>query len=492
MCQQRPGCIKRVILGPIFYACILMTAYLPVLGAQTVAELFASNMVLQRDRKVPIWGTGKSGENITVVFAKQKKKTRVGKDGTWRVELDELQVGDPETLMVLGTQKIIFENVLVGEVWFGSGQSNMFTPASWYKADSALTEMIANPPKDLRIYYEGKWQSTYGTEFSALLFAFGVHLQKNLQVPVGLAVAAQGSTASRLWLTPEMAMADAALKLQVEALELAYQNEKKLDPKKRMPGILSGMGSLYEKKVRPFNGLAIRGVLWDQGESDTGLPELSQHAVMQALIHGWRNNWGQDFHWLCIQKPSGGGCAWDYTNPMNKEAKPFMKLPASNTYSKLTARRDQFARMASIDKTVTVPASDLVGGLHPKYKSVYGQRAADVAMGFVYKSSKTYSGPMYVDHRIKGGTIAVKFTHVGKGLAFKHGSTLQGFEIAGEDGQWQWATHCNIVKDVVMVTCAAIKKPVHVRYAWHAVHPWANLFNKDGLPAFTFSTQDAQ
>jgi len=216
---------------------------------------------------------------------------------------------------------------------------------------------------------------------------------------------------------------------------------------------------------------------------------------MGALIRGWRREWGQgDFPFLHIQKPSGGGCAWD------KKGDPVTRLAGDFT-EKLPARirpgdgnyRKMHIRIIQYPKTFMVTASDLGGGIHPLNKSGYGARACRVALGAVYGKDVEIYGPVYDSHKIEGATIRITFKHVGKGLAFKGGDKLQGFAIAGADGVFHWAdaridpsTGSGQAGETVVVSCDKVSKPTAVRYACANQCAWANLFNKDGLPALTF------
>jgi sialate O-acetylesterase len=233
-------------------------------------------------------------------------------------------------------------------------------------------------------------------------------------------------------------------------------------------------------------------VLWDQGESGTAIQSVDQFTLMGALIRGWRNEWGQgDFPFLYVQKPSGGGCAWDLDDPTTKQASKFAPLPKAVPPTSAGLYRELHIRIMNHPNTAMVIATDLGSGIHPVNKSGYGDRACRVALGMVYGKKIEYYGPLYASNKIEGDKVIVKFTHTGQGLAFKHGQKLQGFAIAGEDKQFRWADA--VIEgegDTVIVSSAEVKKPLAVRYAWNGDHPWANLFNKDGLPALTFRTDD--
>jgi len=188
-----------------------------------------------------------------------------------------------------------------------------------------------------------------------------------------------------------------------------------------------------------------------------------------------------------VQKISGGGPAWDYEDPVTKNGSKFGPLPAAVPAD--GAYRETHIKIASYPKTAMVIASDLGSGTHPTNKSGYGARAVRVAQGFVYGENVEYYGPVYASHKVEDGKVRIKFTHTGQGLAARHADKLQGFAIAGEDKKFVWADAV-IDGDSVVVSSATVPKPVAVRYAWAGNFPWANLFNKNGLPAQTFRTDD--
>jgi sialate O-acetylesterase len=489
--------------------------------------VLSSHMVLQRGRAVPIWGTAKPGEKVTVKFRKQEKSTEAGKDGKWLVKLDALEAGGPDKLTVSGSNTLTLDDVLVGEVWVGSGQSNVAGGVNGYlRGDKVLAGLTAKAPyAKLRLLRgAGRWQEATEKNvkgFSALLFAFGVRLHQELKVPVGLMVGAVGGTPSGYWLSEAAFKADPACQSAVkqfaksypavyerllkqykqelqkwEQLAEAAKEAGKKPPRKPAPPMKPGVvargkiGHLYEAFVRPMIPHAIRGVLWDQGESGTAVNGVDQYTLMGALIRGWRKEWGQgDFPFLYVQKPSGGGCAWDPKDPVTDKADRFTPLPKKVPGAGEGLYREVHLRIRGYPNTALVISSDLGPGIHPTNKSGYGARACRVALGMVYGRKVEYYGPMYAAHEVDGSKMRLTFTHVGKGLAFRHGEKLQGFMVAGKDRVFHWADAV-IDGDAVVVSCAKVKEPAAVRYAWAQRHPWANLFNKDGLPATTFRTDD--
>jgi sialate O-acetylesterase len=464
----------------------------------TVDKMFTDHMVLQRDLAVPIWGTAEPKEAIEVRFRDQSRKTTADKDGKWIVKLDKLKVGVPGKLTISGKNTVTLDDVLVGEVWVGSGQSNMAGRCGNYmRNDKVLAEMAnGGPYPTLRLYGRSGWQvadKKTAPAFSALHFAFGFNLHKELKVPVGLMVGAVGGTPSGRWLSGDMAAADEALMEKLKAtgrVPAGAQDKKQKDGKKGAGAAKPHkFGDLYARFIEPKVPYGIRGVLWDQGESRTQIPGVDQYTAMNALINGWRKTWGQgDFHFLHIQKPSGEGCAWDAANPTNRGALKFGKLLKNHTGAARSLEYPlRHIKIGTLRNAPLVIASDLRIGIHPQCKSGYGKRACRVALGVVYGKGVAVSGPVYKSHKVEGSAIRVAFDHVGKGLALRHAESVQGFEIAGEDGKWAWAD-AKIDGDAILVSSKEVAKPVRVRYAFARRHNFANLFNKDGLPALMFTT----
>ena len=500
-------------------ACVLiLAAGGAATGEARVNGVFADHMVLQREMPVPVWGTAAAGETVTVAFAGQTKTATADKDGKWMLRLDALKTSaEGGTLVVqssIDNRKSEIKDVLVGEVWVGSGQSNMAGGTGGYaRRDEVLAAMVkAGPYPKLRLY-RGGWKEATAANvngFSALLFAFGQPLQKELGVPLGLIVGAVGGTPSGRWLSPEMLSADAACQALLKKAGVGATEDQQAKykealakweeavkaakaAKKRPPRRPRGpvrVGDLYAAHIAPVVPYAIRGVLWDQGESGTAVSAVDQFTMMGALIKGWRAAWGQgDFPFLYIQKPSGGGCAAEAKgdDPVTRMADAFTAQPAGPNKDNDGLYRQLHVRIMQHPKTAMVSASDLGSGVHPVNKSGYGRRACRVALGFVYGRDVEIYGPLYASHKVEGGKVRVSFTHVGKGLVFRNGEKLQGFEIAGADGAYQWADAA-IDGETVVLASDKVARPVAVRYGWSRNRTWANLFNKDHLPALTFRT----
>ena len=326
-----------------------------VLGVATVAAgdvklppVISSHMVLQRDMPVPIWGTASPGEKVTVKFRDQEKSAVADPQGKWLVQIDPLKAGGPDTLTVAAANTVTLDDVLVGEVWVGSGQSNMETYVNFYKNDELLDKVAAAGPyprlraikSDIKTKHP-KWQAASLDaipEFPALAFVFGVQLQQELDVPVGLVIGVIGGTPTAPWLPAAAYAQDPGFRKEVarltdssyfdDAMKKYEQDKAKYNVKAEAlkkqgknpgwppnvplrPGEANSpkeIGWLYAQHIQPYIPYAVRGVLWDQGESGTGLGGMNHYVVMGALIRGWRQAWGRDdLPFLYVQKPSGGG-----------------------------------------------------------------------------------------------------------------------------------------------------------------------------------------
>ncbi len=512
--------IWSFVVSVVAVTAVALQAAVPVPPAPKLQlpAVLSSHMVLQRDMLVPVWGAAVPGATVTVEFAGQTKTAQANEKGAWQVKLDPMAASAESRAMTISVSPadpaqapITLEDVLVGEVWVGSGQSNMAQPVKAYTTDDRVlaTNAAANYPQLRLNNAKAQWQPATPEEssnFSALMFSFGVPLQKAINVPVGLMVGAAGSSPSRLWLSKvayqndpgcQAAVAKALAAYDDEKEQLAYANklsvwnqavavaktEGKPPPSKAWrpvapvrPGVNDpAMGSLYERYIRPYQPYAIRGVLWDQGESGTEIVGVDQYTLMGALIRGWRQEWGQgDFPFIYVQKPSGAGIGSGRLPPVP---------PASSPTD--GRRRESYTRIMQYPNTAMVISSDLGWGLHPRDKSRYGLRAARVALGMVYGQPVEYYGPIYLSHTVEGNQVRIRFSHIGQGLTTQGGGKLQGFSVAGADKIFFWA-EAVIEGDTVVASSDKVPAPVAVRYAWALDHPWANLLNKDGLPSVTF------
>jgi len=527
-------------LKPAAAAALLVAVCRIAAGSTALAEIalpgiLGSHMVLQRDMPVPIWGTAGKGETISVRFRDQEKTAVAEPDGRWMLRLDPLAAGGPDALTIEGSSSkpVALDDVLVGEVWLGSGQSNMDTTP---KSSRAEAEKLGQPPDPrlmrdieqsyprLRLFRHNAstkgmptWRpSTPETNrnSSALLFEFGIQLQAELDVPVGLVMGAEGGTHTFVWIPRDAFLKDASIQAILAKGASAFETKRRqaqeeLDrwksseaaalpgakPPVRVPvhpNEQPAVGQNYRRFIRVHAPFAIRGVLWDQGESGSGIDGIDVHTMMGPLIAAWRADWEQgEFPWIYMQKPSGWGCPLDSADPLTERAVPFAPLPPRLPWGyDGGGRRVMFARIREYPNTAMACVSDLGVGLHPLDKTAYATRAVRVAMRAAYSAPVEIYGPEFRSmDLLENGRIRVHFKGVGPGLAVPAGRPLQGFAIAGEDRVWRWA-EALIEGDTVVVWNQSVPKPVAVRYGWAERMPWATLFSGNGLPALTFRTDD--
>lgn len=453
--------------------------------------VIGSGMILQRDMAVPIWGWAEAGEEVTVSFAGQTKKAKASDDGKWMVKLDSLKANaNGAALTISGKNKINLDNVLVGEVWICSGQSNMewsvkqsINPKEEVAAaNQPLIRLFNVPghtvsplPKDEGA---GQWQvcdPNSVNNFSAVGYFFGRRLHKDLKVPVGLIGSNWGGTRIEPWTTL------AGFESVPELSKIAEQ-VKSYKPDTRVGG--GHPSAIYNSMVHPLIPFAMRGGIWYQGESN-GSEGVTYYQKKHALVNGWRKafqNKDLAFYWVQLanfqkesDKPEGGD-GWAKLREAQTQA---LDIPGTG--------------MAVI--TDIGAANDI----HPKNKQDVGWRLAQWALHQTYgQKNLVPSGPLYKSHKVEGNKIRLSFDHVGSGLIVgkKNGleptaevkdGKLEHFSISGKDNKWVWAD-AKIDGQTVVVESTEISEPVAVRYGFTMNPAKANLYNKEGLPAGPFRT----
>lgn len=463
-------------------------------------------MVLQSGKPVPVWGTADADAEITVAIAGQKKTTKADAKGQWSLKLDALTVAaEPQTLTI-GDKTI--NDVLIGEVWLGSGQSNMAMQVQGAK-DYEGSKAAARVPT-IRVFTEssaaattaqtvgrGVWvvcsPETVG-RFSATLYFFGRTVQEALKQPVGLINSSVGGTPIESWISPEAQQASAELKPFFEAMEkdkaefdeakvkAGYERqvkkwseevkrakaEGKAAPRKPRDPIETrqrkgDVGGLFNGKISPLIPYAIRGAVWYQGEANSnGFKPPFYQQQLTLLAKDWRSRWNDEFPFAWVQLPNftKAGEGW------------------------LLVREQMLNALSTIPNSGMAITLDLGDpkNIHPVNKQEVGHRLAQWALGAVYhKDVPDISGPLIDAAMVKGGAFVLTFKHA-KGLNSK--GELTGFEIAGADGQWQ-AAEAKIDGETVIVSCKTIAEPKQVRYAWKD-NPVATLYNGAGIPASPF------
>ncbi|MCB1277555.1 sialate O-acetylesterase [Prosthecobacter sp.] len=475
-------------------------------AAVTLPAVFSDHMVLQSGKPVPVWGTADANAEVSVTIAGQTKTAKADAEGKWSLKLDALTASsEPQTLTV-GDKTI--NDVLVGEVWLGSGQSNMAMSVQGAK-DFDQTKKESNLPL-IRMFTEGSSASdtaqTQGKgtwvvctpdtvgRFSATLFFFGRTVYATLQTPVGLINSSVGGTPIESWISPEEQHASAELKPFFAAVkkddatfdeakaragyekQLAKWTEDvkkakaagKEAPRKPRDPVETrkrkgNVGGLFNGKISPLIPYAIRGAVWYQGEANSQDPKAPFYqAQLTLLAKDWRTRWSDEFPFAWVQLPNftRAGEGWMIVREQ--------MMNALNT-------------IPNSGMAITLDIGD-AKNIHPTNKQEVGRRLAQWALGSVYhKDVPDTAGPLIKEATVKGGEIVCAFTHA-KGLTAK--GDLTGFEVAGADGQWQPAD-AKIDGEKVIVSSKAVPEPKNVRYAWKD-NPTASLFNGAGIPASPF------
>lgn len=474
--------------------------------------LFTDNMVLQRGLPVTVWGTAENGENIVVKFQGQTVKS-TAKDGKWSVKLSPL-LGNatPDVLTAEGKNKVQVQNVVVGEVWLCSGQSNMDFPLHRAENGPAAIEAATNPLPNLRLFFvprvkadaplseiNSQWvpaNAVTMSNFSAVAFFFGRDLQKALNTPVGLIQASWGGSTAEAWMNrkaiegqPELARdlldaypqsfqryKEAKARYDREAEELAREGRKPAQPAPTPPW---KVGELYNGMISPLIPIAIRGAVWYQGEANVSRA-WQYRTLLPELIRTWRTEW---------RNASRGVEQGNFTF-LTVQLAPFGKIqdePGPSAWAELREAQLLAARLPKAGTVVITDAGD-ENDLHPVHKEPVGARLAIAARGIAYGEKLIFSGPTLRNLSIKNDKAQVTFNYFGTGLDAR-GGPLRGFAICGDDQKFVWGKALITGTNVVTVSHPDIKRPVAVRYGW-ADYPTGNLWNRIGLPASPFRTDD--
>lgn len=475
-------------------------------AAVELNPLFSDGAVLQRGQPVPVWGTARDGEQVTVEFDDQKVNTTAA-DGKWSVNLKPLKEGGPFTMTITGDNAVTVNNLLVGEVWLCSGQSNMHFRMSG--VENSKREIAAANHPALRFFnvpqqmeqspataLQGAWKTispeTAG-QCSAVAYYFGRDLQKKLGVPVGLIISSVGGTRIESWMRAETLAATGESAAMVKkwsevspeefkrintdysvfqhqrddvhprAVKAAKTQGLPISPPPVAPKIRTHdcPSALHNGMIAPLQPFAIRGAIWYQGESNSGLPAPYQK-LLPAMIGDWRKVWGKELPFLFVQLAPHRN-----TRPAFREAQQ---------------RIWQSTPLTAMAVTTDVGNAN---DIHPTRKEPVGQRLALAARALTYGEKLEYSGPLYDSMIVKSGKIILSFKHVGGGLIAKDGE-LKGFTIAGDDKNFIPAK-AEIQGATLIVSAEGVTNPQAVRYGW-ANFPEVNLFNREGLPASPFRT----
>ena len=478
-------------------AAVLFAANFSVRAAVKLAAVFGDNMVLQQQMAVPVWGWAEPGAQVTVKFAGQEKSTRAATDGKWLVKLDKLNASfAPQLLTVAAGETNVFTNILVGEVWLASGQSNMEKPIGKQPGQkptlNAAAELAAANFPNLRVFKVEKtlaatpqpdltkfngWRACHsnaldGISFSAAAYFFGREVHTNLNVPVGLIESSWGGTRIEPW-TPPAGFEQVASQKKFAAPITGTNRLSNTRPL-----------AIYNAMIAPLTGFALRGALWYQGESNLmGTNENNDYREyadkMAALVGGWRAVWGEgNFPFYFVQL-----APFKYYGAKTQRANSPEQLAEFWALQAHAAEHIKNTGMA-----VTTDLVDNLDDIHPRNKSDVGHRLALLALENTYGRKVVSHGPVFRRATFSGSKAILKFNHTDGGLRSQDGQPLTFFTVAGADGKFV-AAAAKIVGDTVEVSASEIAKPTTVRFAWtETAQP--NFFNGAGLPAEPFRTDD--
>jgi len=452
-------------------------------------KVIGHNMVLQRLKTVPIWGTASKGEKVTVTFGGQHKETVANDSGKWMVKLNPMQASEqPRQMTITGTNTIVLKNILVGEVWLCSGQSNMEYAMRKYSNYKSNVKGYKPPEDDLnnanntniRIFLVRRkymspdsthagWDAAMGrslVDFSAVGYYFAKELYAKLHIPIGMISSAVPGSRIEPWIEADKMNVSPKLK-----------NGKVLEPLTADGG---DAGKFYTAMIQPLIPFSIRGFLWYQGESGCFLNENIRYAYKQkALIDSWRADWKDPkapFYFVQIAP---------YNYSVAKDVR-------SHSTDNLPEFWESQALALKLPGTGMVTITDLVDSivdLHPGYKWEVGRRLSLVALNKTYGMKDVVcSGPSYKSMKIVNNTIEVSFDNIGSGLKSRDGKPLTWFSIAGVDGKFVSAV-AEIKGNKVIVSSPDVKQPVLVRFAWNEAAQ-SNFVNGEGLPAVPFRSNN--
>jgi sialate O-acetylesterase len=469
--------------------------------------MFGDCMVLQRDRPVPIWGWATPGGEVSVQFANQKKTAKADAEGKWMVKLDPLAASMEPGRMEISqaAETTALSNVLIGDVWLCSGQSNMHFKMN--RTENSQEEITSADHSTLRFFnvqsqfsqqpesnVKGSWQAVSpatAADCSAVAYYFARDLQQKIGVPIGLLVSSVGGTRIETWMQSEtlaiVGTADPLIEKwkhvspeELESIVAAYQDYQhqrdQVHPQAVKAAKAQGTpvppepttpkmrghdcpSALHNGMIAPLQPFAIRGAIWYQGESNSAQP-ATYEKLLPAMIADWRRVWGVKLPFLFVQL-----APFKTTHPAFREAQ--LRICQKTPHTAMV---------------VTTDVGD-ANDIHPTRKRPVGDRLALAARALSYGEPIEYSGPVYKSMSVESAKAVVSFTHASTGLIGK-GGELKGFTLAGADGKFLPA-RAEIDGSTVVVTSDQISKPAAVRYGWATV-PEVNLFNREGLPAAPF------
>ena len=480
----------------------------PLQADVKLPSLLSDHMLLQQGKPVRIWGKAGPGEQVKVSFRGQDAAASADASGNWSLFLKPMEAGGPFQMTVEGNNQLTIRDVLVGEVWVGAGQSNMAFSVG--RSNDAEQEIASAGYPKIRLFKValkvgdqpaddagGSWRICSPKSvknFSAVAYFFGRGLHKELGVPVGLIQSAWGGTPAESWTRRESLLAEPSLRVLLDEWDTVLKQypaaKKKHDkdlanwekasatakqagadaPRRprppRGPGHHHTPSGLYNAMIAPLTPYAIRGAIWYQGENNAGRSQgYLYRRLFQTMIQNWRDDWGQgSFPFLFVQLAN-------YSR-------------ARGEWPELREAQKMALRLRDTGMAVTIDIGE-PDDIHPTNKQDVGHRLALAARALAYGQEIVYSGPAYRRMTLEGDRIRLWFDHAGPGLLAK-GGELEGFSISGAGRRFVLA-RAEIDGDTIVVWSGDVNHPVAVRYGW-AKDPSCNLYNRGGLPASPFRT----
>lgn len=470
---------------PIRTACYVMLMFLMIVfSAQAEvrpAGIFSSDMVLQRNQPIVIWGWADKGERVSVTFNNATRKAKPDATGKWSVIFPEMQAGGPFEMKIQGKNQITFTNILIGDIWICSGQSNMGfalrngvdaekeIAAANYPSIRLMTIPRMMPPEPMADIKGTTWKvcsSESAPGFSAVAYFFGRDVFKDINVPIGLINTSWGGSNVEAWTSMDYLTRVDKYRNYPDVMA---ETLKKAEPGKDIhPNQVHT--SLYNGMIHPILDLRVKGVIWYQGESN-GYEGILYRTLFPNMIKCWRDKWQQpDLPFLFVQLPN-------YKEEVDE--------PGDSNWAKLREAQLMTLSVPNTAMTVAIDVGD-AEDIHPKHKQPVGYRLSLNALRLVYGKSIVDSGPIYESMRTEGDKAVLSFKNIGGGLVAKDKyGYLRSFAVAGSDKKFYWAK-AMIKGDNVIVYSDKVSNPVAVRYAWADNPADANLYNTEGLPASPF------
>lgn len=481
---------RRILLGVLLLELnvIGFTAFSQI----KLSPLFTDHMVLQQRTQTPIWGEATPDKKIEITTSWNNKtySTVADSEGKWSIKVGTPKAGGPYRITVSDGTPVTLDDVLIGEVWLCSGQSNMSMPVKgWGKVKNYQQELengnypnirllqvnpatSPEPVSEFTVWGDHGWQACSSKmleEFSATAYFFGRDLYENRKVPVGLIHSSWGGTILEAWMSLESLT---PMRGREDAFEILSKYKEAAKKGEKDSGEPNRFSVLFNAMIHPLIPYAIKGVIWYQGEAHVGQPILYRD-ILPMLIADWRGCWEYNFPFYIVQLAN-------FTE--------LQKTPVESGWAGI--REAQSMTAAHVENTGLAVTIDLgeVADIHPKNKQEVGRRLSLAVRAQTYGEKISYSGPTFQSYRIEGNKIRLFFIHTDRGLKAHDGTTLRGFTIAGVDHLFHWADAV-IEGNTVLVSSPEVTQPLAVRYAW-ADNPICNLYNGAELPASPFRTDD--